>query len=93
VAEEALGISLYCDFIAHLKEAVVLAMNHSGDSDSAGAIAGNICGALYGAEPFRPSRSLPWNCGMRSPQWRVNLTAFRERKLHDVAALWERYQG
>jgi ADP-ribosylglycohydrolase len=30
------------------EEAVVLAVNHSGDSDSTGAIVGNICGALYG---------------------------------------------
>lgn len=52
VAEEALAISLFCiirhlnDFSACLKAAV----NHSGDSDSTGAISGNIFGALIGYE-------------------------------------------
>jgi ADP-ribosylglycohydrolase len=49
VAEEALAIALYCSLAApNFEEAVVLAVNHSGDSDSTGAIAANICGALYG---------------------------------------------
>ncbi len=49
VAEEALSIALYCTLAApSLEEAIVLAVNHSGDSDSTGAITGNICGALYG---------------------------------------------
>ena len=48
VAEEALAIAVYCALVApNFEEAVVLAVNHSGDSDSTGAIAGNICGALY----------------------------------------------
>ena len=42
---------LYCALVApNVEEAVVLAVNHSGDSDSTGAVAGNICGALFGAE-------------------------------------------
>ena len=50
VAEETLGISLYCalkhqdDFSAGLLASV----NHKGDSDSTGAVAGNILGALHG---------------------------------------------
>jgi ADP-ribosylglycohydrolase len=49
VAEEALAIALFCALAApNFEDAVVLAVNHSGDSDSTGAIAGNICGALYG---------------------------------------------
>ena len=50
VAEEALAIAVYCclkhedDFAA----AVTAAVNHGGDSDSTGAIAGNIMGALCG---------------------------------------------
>lgn len=50
VAEETLGIALYCalrhptDFSA----GVVAAVNHSGDSDSTGAVTGNILGALLG---------------------------------------------
>lgn len=55
VAEEALAIGLYSvlataqdDPAAHFRAAVRVAVNHSGDSDSTGSIAGNILGALYG---------------------------------------------
>ena len=50
VAEETLGIALYCslrhqdDFSA----GIIAAVNHSGDSDSTGAVTGNILGALLG---------------------------------------------
>lgn len=50
VAEETLGIALYCalrhqeDFTA----GVTAAVNHGGDSDSTGAVTGNILGALLG---------------------------------------------
>ncbi len=49
VAEEALAIALYSVLTtSSLEAAVVLAVNHSGDSDSTGAIAGNIAGTRYG---------------------------------------------
>jgi len=53
IAEEALGIALYCALSAEqtgasVEEALVLAVNHSGDSDSTGSITGNILGALRG---------------------------------------------
>ena len=50
VAEETLGISLYCalryehDFSA----GIIAAVNHGGDSDSTGAVTGNILGAIHG---------------------------------------------
>ena len=34
----------------HFKAAIALAINHSGDSDSTGSIAGNILGAYYGEQ-------------------------------------------
>jgi ADP-ribosylglycohydrolase len=34
----------------HFRDAIALAVNHSGDSDSTGSIAGNILGAFYGEE-------------------------------------------
>lgn len=52
VAEETLGISLYCalkyqnDFSA----GIIASVNHKGDSDSTGAVTGNILGALLGYE-------------------------------------------
>lgn len=50
VAEEALAIALAAA-LAHpndVREALILAVNHSGDSDSTGAICGNVLGALHG---------------------------------------------
>lgn len=50
VAEEALAIALYCSlkYQNDFKSAIVAAVNHDGDSDSTGAITGNIIGAALG---------------------------------------------
>jgi ADP-ribosylglycohydrolase len=49
VAEEALAIAVYCALTGETFEAAVLAaVNHSGDSDSTGAITGNLLGAAGG---------------------------------------------
>jgi ADP-ribosylglycohydrolase len=51
VAEEALAIALYCALVApDFASAVRLAVNHGGDSDSTGAITGNLLGASLGEE-------------------------------------------
>lgn len=51
VAEEALAIALYCSLKANnFNDALIMAVNHDGDSDSTGAICGNILGALYGID-------------------------------------------
>ena len=57
VAEEALAVGLYSVLATsgaspaeHFGNAVAVAINHSGDSDSTGSIAGNILGAFYGEE-------------------------------------------
>lgn len=49
VAEEALAIALYCALVARtFRHGVLLAVNHDGDSDSTGAITGNLLGAMHG---------------------------------------------
>jgi ADP-ribosylglycohydrolase len=50
IAEEALAISVYCALAlpGHFRAAILLAVNHGGDSDSTGAITGNILGTLLG---------------------------------------------
>ncbi len=49
VGEEALAIALFCALRkTDVKEAFIAAVNHDGDSDSTGAICGNILGAAYG---------------------------------------------
>lgn len=50
VGEEALAIGLYAALATdNLRDALLLSVNHSGDSDSTGIVCGNIAGALYGA--------------------------------------------
>ncbi len=50
VAEEALAIALFCSlkYEDSFEDAVIATVNHDGDSDSTGAITGNIVGAALG---------------------------------------------
>ncbi len=50
IAEEALAIGIYCALAAgdDFERGITLAVNHSGDSDSTGSIAGQILGLLLG---------------------------------------------
>jgi ADP-ribosylglycohydrolase len=51
VAEEALAIGVYAALVAEtFADGVLLAVNHGGDSDSTGAIAGNLLGTLHGID-------------------------------------------
>ena len=51
VAEEALAMGLYCALCAKdFEDGIILAVNHSGDSDSTGSITGNLLGASAGVE-------------------------------------------
>lgn len=48
VAEETLGIAIYCSlrYQNDFSAGIIAAVNHKGDSDSTGAVTGNILGAL-----------------------------------------------
>lgn len=62
VAEETLGIAVYCA-LRHqdnFSAGVTAAVNHKGDSDSTGAVTGNILGALLG-------------CHAIDEKWKTNL--------------------
>lgn len=50
VAEETLAIAVYSVMrhIASFEDCIVCSVNHNGDSDSTGAVAGNIIGAILG---------------------------------------------
>ena len=51
IAEEALAIALYASLAApDFTSGVLLAVNHDGDSDSTGAMAGNLLGAWHGID-------------------------------------------
>jgi ADP-ribosylglycohydrolase len=52
VAEETLAIAVYCA-LKHqgdFEKCLIAAVNHSGDSDSTGAVAGNLLGAVVGLD-------------------------------------------
>ena len=56
VGEEAIAIAAFCA-VRHagsFDDAIISAVNHSGDSDSTGAICGNIVGALLGLKAIGP---------------------------------------
>ena len=56
VGEEALGIAVYSalKYPDDFRRAVIAAVNHDGDSDSTGAITGNILGAYLGLSRIPP---------------------------------------
>jgi ADP-ribosylglycohydrolase len=59
IAEEALAIAVFCVLVhpTDLEAALVLAANHSGDTDSTAAVTGNLMGALLGRDAI-PARWL-----------------------------------
>lgn len=63
VAEEALGMALYAALVHpepdEFVDALALSVTHSGDSDSTGAICGNILGALHGETALPPELVFP----------------------------------
>ncbi|WP_062216961.1 ADP-ribosylglycohydrolase family protein [Streptomyces sp. NBRC 109706] len=55
-AEEALAIGVYCALVAQdIRHGLLLAVNHGGDSDSTGSVAGNLLGALHGETALPPA--------------------------------------
>ena len=58
IAEEALAIGVFCALKAtSFEDGVILAVNHDGDSDSTGLIAGHLLGAMLGLSEI-PARWL-----------------------------------
>lgn len=56
VAEETLAIAVYCalKYQKDFKKAIITSVNHNGDSDSTGAVTGNILGAYLGMSAIPP---------------------------------------
>ena len=65
IAEEALAIGTWCALTAtSFEQGLISAVNHSGDSDSTGMIAGHLLGVQYGtaAIPVRWYEGLELRC-------------------------------
>ena len=53
-----MAIGIYCALVAEsIEHGIVMSVNHDGDSDSTGSIAGNLLGAMYGEQAI-PNRWL-----------------------------------
>ncbi|MFC0667126.1 ADP-ribosylglycohydrolase family protein [Azotobacter chroococcum] len=98
VAEEALAIGLWCALSADsLEEGVIRAVNHGGDSDSTGLIAGHFLGLLHGHEAI-PARWLD-QLELRDAIERIALdislvpASYRNDGSEASRAIWERYPG
>lgn len=95
IAEEALAIAVYCALVAGtLEEGVTLAVNHDGDSDSTGSIAGNILGALLGVDAIPRTWLEPLELRDAIAAMADDLVAFPEWPLDDAgpdAAILTRY--
>jgi ADP-ribosyl-[dinitrogen reductase] hydrolase len=97
VAEEALAIGLYCALTAKdLASGVRTAVNIDGDSDSTGAIAGNLLGAVHGETAI----PLEWleNLELREVIAQVadDFQWIREADFEDAEQKrywWDRYPG
>lgn len=82
VGEEALAIGLWCALFAEqYAEGVILAVNHSGDSDSTGLIAGHLLGLKHGATGIPQ----PW---LEALELRDAIERIA-RDLHEVPARFE----
>lgn len=91
VAEEALAISLYCAMSSEddFTKGVLLAVNHSGDSDSTGAITGNILGCFLGNSTI----ATRWinQLELRNVIQTLGIDLFI--KFRDDESWWQKYPG
>ncbi len=92
VAEEALAIALYCSLTAGtFEQGLVMAVTHGGDSDSTGAIAGNMLGLLYPEQVFSHKWARQVECADLVLRLARDLT--RKPDTEEAEALWPLYPG
>ncbi len=99
VAEEALAIAVYCALVAKdFRHGVMLAVNHDGDSDSTGAIAGNLLGVVHGVNAIPTSWREPLELRDVITEIAQDLLAANEWDFDkfdgkDNDWVWEKYPG
>ena len=101
IAEEALAISIYCALVArNFRHGVILAVNHDGDSDSTGAITGNLLGAMCGERAIPPEWLEPLELREVIKTLAEDLHAFRDWQIGELSEysemnriIWQRYPG
>jgi ADP-ribosylglycohydrolase len=99
IAEEALAIGLWCALTAKSFESgVIRAVNHSGDSDSTGLIAGHFLGLIYGVDaiPARWLEQLEMRDVIEQIAHDITYVPFAfdgESGNQESKIIWERYPG
>ena len=94
VAEEALAIAVYAvAATSSLPDALLLAVNHSGDSDSTGTIAGNLAGTLYGDAAIPKEWLDQLELRAEITQIAEDLYRCRRAEEWDAEREWDRYPG
>lgn len=99
VAEEALAIAVYCALVAEdFRHGVMLAVNHDGDSDSTGAIAGNLLGVMHGVNAIPSSWLEPLELREVITEVAQDLLAVNEWDVDEMGGkdndwVWEKYPG
>jgi len=91
VGEEALAISVYCA-LKHqddFKKALIAAVNHNGDSDSTGAITGNILGAYLGLSKI----PVEWIENVELKDVLIQIADDLLKDYDEDNANWDRYPG
>jgi len=92
VAEEALAIALYCCLAADgLEQGLLMAVTHGGDSDSTGAIAGNMLGLLYPDQVDKHRWSRQVECVDLITRLAQDLC--RNPEAEEAETLWPEYPG
>lgn len=70
IAEEALGIALFCALVSEdFDTAIRLAVNHDGDSDTTGSLAGQLYGAVVGCSGIASNWTAPLELGAEIVQF------------------------
>lgn len=101
VAEEALGIAVYCALVArNFRDGLILAVNHDGDSDSTGSMAGNLLGALYGVKAIPAEWLEPLELRDVVTELAQDLHAFADWNVGEYGEdedlnqrIWQKYPG
>lgn len=94
VAEETLAIAIYCSlkYTNDFEKAMIASVNHSGDSDSTGAVTGNILGAYLGLKAI-PEKFLT-NLELRETILEIADDLFNDCKISEYGSyrddVWER---
>jgi len=101
VAEEALAISVYCAMVAKsFQHGILIAVNHDGDSDSTGAITGNLLGAMYGVKSIPSEWLEPLELRDVIKTLAEDLYAFKDWEIGEYSEnsemnrlIWQKYPG